>query len=171
MAFSPAWGGVIPLVPIGSFRGFLEARKSGKDVKQWFTGTVTRTVVTQALKTTLGRRVAADMSAILKVAGFKAAPGSIAIELQGYIAFQKFQHQQAVAKRDRSAQRRIEKIMALPRDFPKSGAKAFQFPLAYFETLAKTGGGPRTKNDEERRRALLTWFDRRKYRRGRFSNV
>ncbi len=172
MAFSPAWGGVIPLVPIGSFRDFLGHRRKGKTVNQWFTGTFTRAAVTSALKTTAGRRAAQNMSSLLRSMGFKAPPGSLGIELQGYIAFQKFQHREAVKRGDRAAQRRIERLMALPRNFQRAGTNALQFPIAYFDMLAKPSpGGRRTREDEERRKAFTTWFDRRKRRKGRFTNV
>lgn len=172
MAFSPAWGGAIPLVPIGSFKGFLGQRRKGKELRQWYTTTITRAVVATALKTAAGKRVARDMAIIISAMGFKTSD-SIAIELQGYIAFQKFQHQQAVAKRNRAAQKRIEKIMALPGDFVKTGPGAVgQFPLAYFETLTQSGGGQtKTKEREERKRAFHSWLERRKRRKGRLVNV
>ncbi len=169
MVFSPAWGGLIPTVPIGSFQDFLQNRPK---VREWFTGTITRAAVTKALRTKAGQEVAANVGSLMRTLGFKAPPGAIAIELQGYIAFQKFQHQQAVSKRNRAAQKEIEKIMALPDKFPKTGTQPNTFPVQYFDFLVAPKGGPtKTKEDEDRRKAFHSWLERRKFRRGRFVNV
>lgn len=171
MAFSPAWGGVIPLVPIGSFRGFLAHRRQGKELRQWYTTTITRAAVATALKTAAGRRVARDMAAVMAAMGFKASD-SIAIELQGYIAFQKFAHKQAVAKRNRAAQRRIEKIMALPGQFAKAAPSPGRDLILYYQELLKIQPpGRRTEEEEERRKAFNSWFERRKRKKGTFRNV
>lgn len=176
MAFSPAWGGVIPLVPIGSFRDFLKNRSKGKEVREAFTGTLTRVAVRQALKTPAGKQASRTVSGWIEIlTGFKPSPSVIAIELQGYIAFQKFQHRQAVKKRNEAEQRRIERIMGFPgvgmRPGPSPKGGIAPFPEAYFIALGEPTPGRPDTDDKERKRSFGSWFDRRKRRRGRFVNV
>lgn len=172
MVFSPAWGGVIPLVPIGSFRGFLASRGKGKNVKTWFTGSITRVAISAALRTPTGVRAAKNISGILRAMGFRTSPSIVGVELQAYIAFQKFQHQQAVKQRNIAKQRKIERAMALPRDFPQTRANPSTFPELYFQTLAERGTpGPNRRREREQEEAVISWFERRRRRRGRFVNV
>lgn len=185
MAFSPAWGGTIPLVPIGSFRGFLGKRQRGKALRVWFTGTITRAVVTSALKTAVGKRAAANMNGVIRAMGFKASPSTIATELEAYIAFQKFEHRQAVQRKNEASQRRIEAVMFAPGGrIVVSGRKPTGqlIPAEYFKMMAdrtrqpppgRVGGPPLKPEDIESPQiaAFAIWFERRKRRRGRFSNV
>lgn len=183
MASVPAWGGTIPLVPIGSFRGFLENRRAGKEIRQWFIVTaVSANVVKTALRTTMGRRfVNALQAQVFARLGFKPSPETIGIELQAYIAFMRFQHQQASAANSASRQRSIEKIMR-PGKLTRTpqGDKRSPFPLGYFETLTKptprpaATGTPQKEGEEDERNedeSFLTWFERRKRRKGRLVNV
>lgn len=181
MAFSPAWGGAIPLVPIGSFRGFLGKRRQGKALAVWYTGAITTNVVKAALRTTVGVRFAnAFQVQMLARLGFKPSPNSIGIELQAYIAFQKFQYQQASGKNQAARQRQIERIMR-PGDLTRPGGSGggrqlSPFPLGYFETLTRVQpevstppGRTRRKTDSEDD-SFASWFERRKRRKGRFVN-
>lgn len=181
MVFSPAWGGAIPLVPIGSFRGFLEARTSGKTVKIWFTTAASRGIITAASKTAVGRALTSALAVRLRGIGINVSPSTIGVELQGYIAFQKFQHQQAVKAGNLKKQRAIERTMALPRPIGQktklrrsTGTRTF--PEQYFRhiTPGKGGGGFKDRFAERESpgfKSMLSWFERRHRRRGRFVNV
>lgn len=185
MVFSPAWGGNIPLVKIGSFRGFLGQRSKGKALRVWYTGLVTSAVVKTALRTSVGKRfVNVFASQIAARVGFKPSPNSIGIELQAYIAFQKFQYQQATKNNQAAKQRQIERIMRpgrMARDGGgKPGTLRSPFPLGYFETLTKTiprpspSGTPtgRTRRETESEdESFAQWFERRKRRKGRLVNA
>ncbi len=181
MAFSPAWGGVIPLVPIGSFEGFLAQRRSGKELRLWYTGTISRAVLASALRTAAGRRAAANMAGVFRAMGFKTTPSQIATELEAYIAFQKFQHNRAVKRKNEAAQRAIESVMFAPGGrIVVSGRKPVGqlIPAEYFKMLSvrtprpsggRAGGGPLKPDDIEQPAiaAFATWFDRRRRRKGR----
>lgn len=184
MAFSPAWGGLIPLVPIGSFREFLTQRQKGKSLKVWYTGAVTGAVVKTALRTKVGKQfVSALQVHIFARLGFKPSPSVIGVELQAYIAFRKFAHQTAARNNQAARQRDIERIMRPGRLTQRGGGNAAAlrspFPLGYFETLTRTIPSPRphptgrsrrdTDNDDTE--SFASWFERRKRRKGRLVNV
>lgn len=186
MASRPAWGGTIPLVPIGSFRDFLGQRRKGKTLRQWYTGTITRAAVAASLRTPLGRRAAGNLITLIRLMGFKSSGTQIAIELDAYIAFQKFQHNQAVRRKNEAAQRAIEAVMFAPGGrIAVNGRKAVGWPLIpaeYFKMLSAgigrppvrgTGGRPLKPDDLESPalQAFAIWFERRKRRKGRFRNV
>lgn len=185
MAFSPAWGGLIPLVPIGSFRGFLGQRQKGRNLRLWYTGTITRAVVASALKTQAGRRAAENISSLLRAMGVEVRMTQIGPHLEAYIAFQKFQHRQAVQRKNVAAQRSIEAVMFAPGGrIVTSGRKpAGQLiPAEYFKMLAvrqppgPRGGvtGPRLRPEDVEGPALVafaSWFDRRRHIKGRFKNA
>lgn len=184
MVFSPAWGGTIPLVPIGSFRGFLAARRKGKELRQWYASTISKAVLKTALNTAAGKRAAANLTGILRAMGYVTSKESIGVELHAYIAFQKFQQQQAVKRKNEASQRYIESIMYAPGGrIVVSGKKpAGQLiPAEYFKMLSvrvprpKGSGGQLRLNPDDIEQpaiqAFAIWFERRKRRRGRFSNV
>lgn len=171
MAFSPAWGGFIPVVPIGSFRDFYR-HKRDKRINEMFTGTITRTAVAAAVRSPAGRRAVSQIAVWLKAAGLVMPQKAIGIELQQYMEFMKFQHRVAVNKRNREAQLQVERIMGMVQDFPRTGARSRPqaLPDLYFKIVTTTTGGPRTDEDE-RRKSVVTWFERRKRRKGRLVNV
>ncbi len=182
MATRPAWGGTIPLVQIGSFAGFLKNRRSGKEIKQWFiVSAVSPSVVKTALSTTVGRKFVNVLQVhIMARLGFKPSPNAIGIELMAYIAFMKFQHITAGKAASASRQRSIERIMR-PGKLTRQpgGRKLPPFPLGYFETLTQTSQvkqltSPRNRGEEDERNedeSFITWFERRRRRKGKFVNV
>ncbi len=185
MAFSPAWGGVIPLVPIGSFRGFLGQRRKGKELNQWYTGVVTRLAVAAALRTATGRRAAQNVTGILRLMGFKGSSQILAVELKAYIAFQKFEYGKAVRRKNDAEQRRIEGVMFAPggKIVVSDARPAGQvIPQEFLKMLADrppplrgVGRGDRPFRLEDIEnpavQAFAIWFERRKRRKGRFVNV
>lgn len=179
MAFSPAWGGAIPLVQIGSFKGFLASRRSGKQIKAWYLGTFAKPVIMAGLRTRVGKAfVQALQMQVLARFGYKPSVDAIGVELQAYIAFMRFQAIQANKKSQRGRQQQIEKIMK-PGEFraePKRGVDAI--PGGYFREWPgaqnqpdATGQVRRTDREADDDQDLINWFDRRKRRRGRFVNV
>lgn len=178
MAFSPAWGGLIPLVPIGSFRDFLGQRRQGKELRVWYIATLTRPVVSAALRTTAGKAfVRAVQMQVLARLGFKPTPTQVGVELQAYIAFMKFQQIQASKKGQKARQAQIERIMSPGKSPPRGRREITGVPEGYFrewpETQPREFPTPKKGKEEQDddKDNFVNWFDRRKRRRGRFVNV
>ncbi len=179
MAFSPAWGGVIPLVPIGSFRGFLAARRSGKQIKQWYIATFAKPVILAGLRTRVGKAfVQALQVQVLARFGYRPSPDVIGVQLQAYLAFMRFQAIQANMRSQKARQAQIERIMKPGRfrDKPRRGIDAV--PDGYFRNWPSaqprpnpTGQARRTERETDDDQDLVNWFDRRKRRKGRLVNV
>lgn len=179
MATRPAWGGTIPLVPIGSFRDFLGHRQSGKQIKQWYIATIAKPAILAGLRTKVGRAfVQALQMQVVARFGYTPTPDAIGVELQAYLAFMRFQAIQANQKSQRERQRTIERIMKPGRFRDPRGRGINAVPEGYFREWpgAQPQPGPtgqirRTDREGDDDQDLVNWFDRRKRRRGRLVNV
>lgn len=177
MAFSPAWGGTIPLVAIGSFKGFLAARRQGKDLKVWYTASISRAVTQAALRTAVGKRFVEVLQVqVLARFGYKPSVDAIGIELQAYIAFMRFQRVQS--RNSPATSIRLDALME--GDAVASPLRSPAIPSRYFETMTRTlprpiepdlPTGETQRRTRRKKEDLVNWFDRRKFRKGRFRNA